>query len=76
MQNQVSFPTFINDDLAKNLIKKLLCKNVQSRLVGGFTELKNSQYFEGFNWDDLYQGKMVSPYVPRKFRTGTSSKYA
>lgn len=45
MQNQLVFPSFVNDDLAKALIKKLLCKNVSTRLVGGFTELKNSQYF-------------------------------
>lgn len=36
MQNQLTFPNFLNDDLAKALIKKLLCKNVQTRLVGGF----------------------------------------
>lgn len=45
MQNQVTFPSFLVDEPAKTLIKKLLNKNVPNRLVGGFTELKNSQYF-------------------------------
>lgn len=45
MQNQLVFPSNFKDDTAKSLIKKLLCKNPQSRLIGGFAEIKNSPYF-------------------------------
>lgn len=45
MQNQLVFPSSFKDDTAKSLMKKLLCKNPQSRLIGGFAEIKNSPYF-------------------------------
>ena len=37
--------------------------------------IKSTAYFEGFKWEDLEEGKMVAPYVPRKFRNGKTHKF-
>jgi hypothetical protein len=59
------------------LIKKLLNKNIQQRGIGGLENLKNSSYFQGFSWQELYDGNIVPPFVPKKFRGSgsNSSKY-
>lgn len=36
------------------------------RLPKGFAALKASPYFDGFNWQDLYDHTMKSPYRPIK----------
>lgn len=68
MKTQLSFPSFVNDEPAKAIIKKLLTKNIQTRSLGGLAATRNLSYFDGFNWDDLYQGKMVPPFIPKKFK--------
>jgi hypothetical protein len=70
MKNALIFPSFIHDDQAITLIRKLLNKNIQERGIGGFDSIKNSQYFTGFNWQDLYDGNIVPPYIPKKYRMG------
>jgi hypothetical protein len=40
--------------MASNLIRKLLNKNIQERGIGGFDSIKNSPYFQDFNWQNLY----------------------
>jgi hypothetical protein len=54
MKTQLTFPSFQRDELAINLIKRLLNKNIQERGIGGFDNIKNNGYFKGFNWQDLY----------------------
>jgi len=76
MKTQLSFPSFVIDEPSKVIIKKLLTKNIQTRSLGGLTSIRNLPYFDGFNWDDLYQGKMTPPYVPKKFKNSNTSKYA
>ena len=41
----------------------------------GFQWIRDSTYFDGFKWEDLEEGKMVAPYVPRKFRNSKTYKY-
>jgi len=68
MKTQLSFPSFATDEAAKTIIKKLLTKNIQTRSLGGLTSTRNLSYFDGFDWEDLYQGKMNPPYIPKKFK--------
>jgi hypothetical protein len=68
MKSEVSFPSFVKDEAAKAIIKKLLTKNIQTRSLGGLSAIKSSSYFDGFSFDDLYQGKMSPPYIPNKFK--------
>lgn len=48
------------------LIEQFLNRIPELRLPKGFASLKASAYFEGFNWDELYNRKMKSPYIPVK----------
>jgi cGMP-dependent protein kinase len=73
MKKQLVFPSFQKDEHAINLIKKLLNKNIQERGMGGFESIKNCGYFSGFNWQDLYEGNIVPPFIPKKFRGGEIS---
>lgn len=51
---------------AKDLIKKLLNKKKDERLGynNGFEDIKKHAFFKGFNFDDLLNKKMDSPYKP------------
>lgn len=75
MQTPLVFPNFVSDQSAKTILKRLINKKIDARTVGGLMAIKNSSYFEGFQWDDLYQGKMVAPYIPRKFRNNSQSQF-
>lgn len=62
-----TFPRdFTNDE--KMLIKGLLQPDITRRLGcmhGGVDDIKNQQYFKAVHWNDLYEMKVASPYVPR-----------
>ena len=51
---------------AKELIKKLLNKDPGSRLghTKGFEEIKNQEFFKGFNFDNLINKKIQPTYKP------------
>lgn len=34
----------------------------------GFPALKAHSYFDGFQWEELYNKKMKAPYLPKKTR--------
>ena len=52
----------------KNLIKRLLTKKLEERLGynKGYEEIKNHPFFKDFNFDDLLEKKIESPYKPNK----------
>lgn len=52
----------IKDPQAKELISVLLKKNPQER--GGFEEIKNSEFFKGFDWDKCMRREIQPPYIP------------
>lgn len=52
---------------AKDIIKKLLHKNVSARLGckrGGVTDIKKHKWFKGFDWAALEQKRQDPPWVP------------
>jgi serine/threonine protein kinase len=61
---------YIPDDLsfdAADFISKLLVKDPRNRLGGGkddAEELKRHLFFEGMNWSDLAQKKILAPFSP------------
>ena len=58
-------PTFPKDAPAvvKDFILKLLNKDPQQR--AGFHEIKHHPFFANINWDDVYNKKLVPPYLPK-----------
>ena len=66
-KNELKFPTDIQiSESLKNLIKKLLDKNPDKRLGNNndFNEIKNQDFFKDFNFDELLNKKIESPYKP------------
>ena len=44
-------------------------KRKESRRLGytdGIQELKNHKWFEGFDWDGVYNKKIIAPFIPKK----------
>ena len=66
-KNDLKFP--INTVISKNakeLIKKLLNKNPDSRLghSNGFDDIKKQDFFKGFNFDNLINKTIIPKYKP------------
>ena len=67
IKNELRFPKGANVSKgAKELIKKLLNNNPSSRLghSKGFDEIKNQDFFKGWNFDNLYHKKLEINYKP------------
>ena len=66
MKNELKFPKKKISENLKDLIEKLLKKNCEERLGndGDFSKIKNHPFFKDFNFDDLINKKMESPYKP------------
>ena len=66
-KNELKFPiNKVISKSAKELIKKLLNKNPDSRLghSNGFDDIKKQDFFKGFNFDNLINKTMVPIYKP------------
>ena len=66
-KNELIFPKIKNiSDSLKDLTKQLLNKNFEERLgyKNGFEDIKNHEFFKGFNFDELLERKMQPPYKP------------
>ena len=65
---ELRFPKRIPmSDNAKDLIKKLLIKKQDKRLGvnKGFEEIKAHPFFQGFDFDALFNKKMEAPFIPK-----------
>ena len=52
---------------AKKVITALLRKKAATRLgclAGGFDDVKREEFFKGFDWAALQEGRMRPPFVP------------
>ena len=60
---------------AGNFINKMLYRKPSKRLgCEGINEIKECSWFKNFNWDDLLQKKITSPYIP-KYGDNFDKKY-
>jgi len=77
INNELQFPNEpqILDSL-KDLITKLLNKNYEERLgyQNGFEEIKNHEFYKGFNFDDLLNKNIQAPYTPNIGDTFSKNK--
>ena len=65
--NQVEFPGKKFDNRAKELIKKLLQSQPMFRygcLKGGADDIKQHEFFNEINWQDLLDKKIAAPWLP------------
>jgi hypothetical protein len=68
MKDEIKYPTFFSDIKAKSLIEQMLQKRAETRINRGFAALKASPFFDGFDWEALYEKRMKSPYIPKKLK--------
>ena len=67
---QIDFPFYISDS-AKKLLKGLITDE-DNRLT--LDEIKNCEFFNGFNWDDLLNKRIKAPFIP-KVKSNYDTKY-
>lgn len=63
LTGQLSFPDYVEDREAINLIKRLLCRIPEVRIgssINGYNDIKEHSYFKEFDWDKL-TGRMLEP---------------
>ena len=71
MQKVPAFPMGI-DVRMKKLIEMLLVKDWRKR--AGFNEIKQSELFQGVNWDDVLAKNVRPAYVPLSEETSTGTE--
>ena len=64
VKEPLSFPSS-RDPKAKDLIRRLLDRNPNSRLGSNFAILKSHPWFENFDWNALYYKEIPVPYIPK-----------
>ena len=62
MKDDVSFPSFINDEKFMNLIRQMLLKDQNKRLYK-LEDIKKHPYFEDFDWEKLVTFSLEAPYL-------------
>jgi protein kinase X len=71
------------DTAAKDLIKRLLCRNISKRLGCtdafpphlGFEEIKRHRWFKDVDWDQLRRKEVSPPFVPKFSHAGDTSNF-
>jgi cGMP-dependent protein kinase len=53
INDDISFPNFVKDNMFKNLMRNMLKKNVLTRLCN-LSQIKSHPYLESFDWVNLY----------------------
>ena len=62
MKDDVSFPSFINDENFMNLMQKMLAKEQNKRLYK-LEDIKKHPYFKDFDWEKLVTFSLEAPYL-------------
>ena len=65
-QKRLQYPRHMDED-AKDLINKLLIIDPKKRLgsgPNGSQKIKNHPFFEGINWEDIWNKRVVPPFEP------------
>jgi len=72
----IKYPSYVKDKKARKIMDQLINKVADVRLGGSFASLKAHQWFDNFNWDDLLDKKLKSPYVPPNAKMMTENDIA
>ena len=64
LTGRLEFPVFYKDDQGKDLMRKMLHKDLNHRLAT-IDDIKKHPYWEEFSFDDLIMRKIKAPYEPQ-----------
>jgi len=62
INDKINFPPYMNE-VSKDLISRLLERNPEERLIDP-NLMKRHKFFEGIDWELLYQKQIPPPYIP------------
>lgn len=64
MQQHLQFPSDVTDvsEHAKDLIKRLICRQEKRLGRGGVSDFKKHPFFSGVDWDNIHTA--LPPYIP------------
>ena len=65
LKDEIEFPDDFTDEEAKEIMKKLLNKCSEGRIVTSIREFKANSWFKNIKWIDLLQEKIDAPYCPK-----------
>jgi protein kinase X len=77
LAGKTEWPRYIND-VAKDLIKKLLVNDRTKRLgamKNGSEDIKSHKWFKGVDWATVDQRRMTPPIVPRVNHSGDTHNF-
>jgi len=64
LHGKLTFPSQVTSKCAIDLMKRLLCR--PDKRIGGFSEIRKCEYFQGFRWDKLQGRELDPPLIPAK----------
>ena len=74
INEEPEYPEYLSNEVI-DLIQKLLIKNPDKRLgSNGADEIKNHIFFNGMNWEKLFNKKIKPPFIPR-LKNAVDTKY-
>ena len=74
INKEPEYPEYLSNEVI-DLIQKLLIKNPDKRLgSNGADEIKNHIFFNGMNWEKLFNKKIRPPFIP-KLKNAIDTKY-
>jgi serine/threonine protein kinase len=62
VNDKLAFPSYVND-VCQDLIAQLLNRNPSDRLSDP-NLMKRHKFFDGIDWELLYQKKIPPPFIP------------
>lgn len=65
LNDSIEFPDDFKEEDAKAIIRKLLNKCSEGRIVTSIREFKAHSWFKQIRWIDLLQGKLHPPFCPK-----------
>jgi len=68
LSGKIFFPAQVISEAEKDLISKLCCGDLTKRfgnLRNGANDIKEHQWFKGFDWDALLSKRSLPPVIPR-----------
>ncbi len=78
LELQYTFPKTSTDKVGEDLISSILLIDPSKRIgckKNGADDIKNHKWFEGVDWDAIYQKKVQPPWLPKVKSTDDLSYY-
>jgi cGMP-dependent protein kinase len=76
LKDEIDFPEDFDDEESIKIIKKLLNKCSEGRIVTSICEFKAHSWFKDIKWIDILNQKITAPFIPNLHDDQTNDCYA